>query len=133
MNTAAFLAAAESYVGTPFHHQGRLPGVGLDCAGLVVCALRAAGVEVQDVAGYGRIPRQGLFLRMVEAHCDRIVFDELQDGDLCMFRFRSEPQHLAIYRGGQLIHALSDAGRVTVHDLDGTWRARLTGCWRVRG
>ncbi len=30
----AAIAAARTCLGTPFHHQGRAPGVGLDCIGL---------------------------------------------------------------------------------------------------
>jgi cell wall-associated NlpC family hydrolase len=132
MNVNSFVATVESYVGTPFHHQGRLPGVGLDCAGVVVCALREAGVEVEDITGYSRLPMQGLFLTMVKKQCDQVTFDDLQDGDLCMFRFRSEPQHLAVYKNGQIIHALQDAKKVITQDLDSLWKARLVGCWRVR-
>lgn len=128
---AAFLASAESMIGTPFLHQGRLPGVGLDCAGLVVCALRQAGIDVEDVAGYGRLPRHGLFQRMVEAQAARVPVTDLQDADLLMFRWRTEPQHLAIHVGGQIIHGWQDAGRVVRHDLDATWRARLVGAYRV--
>src|SRR5581483_8673074 len=29
------IAEAESFIGTPFHHQGRLKGVGVDCAYLL--------------------------------------------------------------------------------------------------
>ena len=48
--------AARSYIGTPFHHQGRLPGVGLDCMGVPWCALRAAGRVVTGRIDYPRAP-----------------------------------------------------------------------------
>jgi len=129
----AFVAAARAMLGTPFKHQGRLPGVGLDCAGLVVCALREAGIEVRDVKGYARIPSKGLFVAMVREHCDEIAFSDLAAGDLCLFRFRSEPQHLAIYDAGRILHSHSAVGRAVEHDLDVTWRGRLTGCYRLKG
>jgi hypothetical protein len=31
-----FIAQARTWIGTPFHHQGRLKGVGCDCLGLIV-------------------------------------------------------------------------------------------------
>ncbi len=43
MKREDFVRVARSYIGTPFHHQGRLPGVGLDCAGVIVCALAECG------------------------------------------------------------------------------------------
>lgn len=135
MDTAAFVAAAEAMIGTPFKHQGRLPGVGLDCAGLVVCALRAVGYPVIDAPpGYGRLPSHGMLERVVESNCDRIALADLADGDLCTFRFRNEPQHLAIHvGGGQLIHCWQDAGRVLCHDFDALWRDRLVACYRLKG
>lgn len=124
---------ARGYLGTPFRHQARLPGVGLDCAGVVVCALREAGRPVEDVRAYGRIPAQGLFVKMVERHCERIALADLRHGDLMMFAFRGEPQHLALYTAeGTLIHAYQDVGKVVEHDFDGIWRERLRGCYRLK-
>lgn len=127
-----FVTVARSYIGTPFHHQGRLPGVGLDCAGVVVCALRESGRDVDDVKGYGRVPSQGLFQAMVEKHCERISFDDVQTGDLLMFAFRGDMQHIAIYDNGMLIHAYSDVLKVVENSLDAVWMQRLRGCYRLR-
>lgn len=127
-----FLEIARSYIGTPFKHQGRLPGVGLDCAGVVVCALIESGKQVQDVLGYGRIPSKGLFQRMVDQQCDNINIDEIKDGDLMMFAFRTDSQHIAIYDNGMIIHAYSEVGKVVRNSLDDAWRERLRGCYRIK-
>ena len=133
MNIPAFIAAAESYAGTPFLHQGRLPGVGLDCAGVVVCALQQVGHPVTDAPpGYGRLPNQGMLERTVAETCDKVAASALQDGDVLMFRFTKEPQHLAVYAAGRLIHAWQDIGRVVVHDFDKVWRRRMVAAYRVR-
>ena len=133
MDRAAFVSAARGMIGTPFRHQGRLPGVGLDCAGLVVCALRHVGIEVPDVAGYGRLPRHNLFLGQVEANCTRIPHADASAGDLLMFRWTSEPQHVAIYAGGgSIVHAYQAARGVVEHDLDDIWRGRLMGTYWIK-
>lgn len=133
MNGDDFVAAARSYIGTPFHHQGRLPQVGLDCAGVVVCAAKACGYVVGDVAGYGRIPSNGLLEQAVLGHCDRVDLSQARSGDVFLFRFRQEPQHLAVFADGMLIHAYSAVGKVVENSFDATWRARLVGCYRLRG
>lgn len=136
MIRADLVAAARALIGTPFAHQGRVPGVGLDCAGLVVCALQACGGEVADQRGYGRIPAHGMFTAAIAAHCDSIAQDQVQPGDLMMFAFRGEPQHVAIVSATDpvmLVHAYQDVGRVVENALDATWQARLRGCYRVRG
>jgi cell wall-associated NlpC family hydrolase len=136
MNRTEFIATARSYLGTPFHHQGRLPNVGLDCAGVVVCALQANNYTVEDKRGYGRIPSQGIFSIAVESQCDLIAQEEVQVGDLMMFAFRDEPQHIAIVSGlnpTMLIHGYQTVNRVVENDLDATWVERLRGCYRLRG
>lgn len=47
----AFVAAARSMLGVKWRHQGRQPWA-VDCLGLIVLAMRAAGREVQDREGY---------------------------------------------------------------------------------
>lgn len=136
MKRDEFIAAAQSMLGTPFKHQGRLPGVALDCAGVVVCAARSAGYHVVDVHGYSRIPSNGQFMAAVLAHCDPVELSEVQPGDLMMFAFRTEPQHIAIITRTDpifILHSYQHVGKVVEHSLDDTWRNRMRGCYRIRG
>jgi len=133
MRRAEFALAARSFIGTPFHHQGRLPGVGLDCAGVVVCAAARCGLVIADSPGYGRIPSQGLLEQAVMDHCDRVGLHDIETGDIILFKFLREPQHLAVYDNGMLIHAYSSVGKVIENALDATWRSRLVACYRLRG
>ena len=128
--------AARGMIGTPFKHQGRLPGVGVDCAGMVICALADVGVSIREVKGYGRLPAHGVFMGVVEESFDRIEQADIQAGDLMVFAFRSEPQHIAIVSCVDpvlIIHAYSEIGRVVEHGMDETWQKRLRGCYRVKG
>ena len=45
MTPGQFAAAAESLLGAPFRLGGRDPATGVDCVGLVACALRAEAPE----------------------------------------------------------------------------------------
>jgi cell wall-associated NlpC family hydrolase len=136
MNRNEFIDTAREFLGTPFHHQGRLPGVGLDCAGLVVCAARANGYEVADVQGYASTPSQGLFMKALLEHCNPIAQADVLPGDLMMFAFKSEPQHIAIVSGinpVMMLHAYAAVRGVVEHHLDTTWQNRLCACYRLRG
>lgn len=131
-----FVTTARSFIGTPFMHQGRLPGKALDCAGLVVCAARACGLEVSDRSGYPDVPDSGEFIRCIEENCDRIDFNDLLPGDLMVFAWTRHPQHVAIVTQllpFQIVHAWSDAGRTVENGFDDYWRRRLRGCYRLRG
>lgn len=137
MTTAdALVAAARRYVGTPFHHQGRLPGVGLDCAGVGICALREVGLACDDAVGYSRLPKNGVFQSWFEARCERVDFALVFPGDFLTFAWRSEPQHVAVVTDINplmMVHAYSPEGRVIETHFDGMWQTRLRGAFRFRG
>ena len=99
-------AAAESFIGTPFRHQGRRPGVGLDCVGVWVCALRACGVEVEDVTTYRRLPDSKELLRHMRRQFEEVAVIELGDALVMNAPRHKEPRHLGVYAGsGQCVDA----------------------------
>lgn len=96
---AAFVETVLSYVGTPFHHQGRLPGVGLDCPGPIICAARHHGLVAPnfDVTAYSRIPDGVTLQAHCETYMDRVQLDDAQPGDVILAGFRNgPPQHLGV-------------------------------------
>ena len=114
------VAAARAWLGTPFHHQARLQGVGVDCVGLVIGVARMLGLVAPDfdVSAYPRVPDGKSLMHLVRLHMRELELEEvMQPGDVVVVRFDSDPQHLGIlgdYRHGGLsiIHAAADPGRV---------------------
>jgi NlpC/P60 family putative phage cell wall peptidase len=128
--TSTMIAAARSCLGTPFHHQGRSPGVGLDCIGLIVIALRAAGFTVHDRADYGRRPDGKSLVAALHAHGAHPV-PTLAAGDIVLFRYDGQPQHAALATGpDRMIHSFAPAGKVVETALGAYWRRRLIGIYR---
>lgn len=143
MSRAAFLAAARSFIGTPYHHMGRQPGIGLDCAGVVICAARAAGVVPADfdVPAYRRRPDASL-LAWCDAHMERLTgAAEMLPGDVVVLEVDVDPQHLGVvgdHRFGWLsiIHALGRAdgtGSVIEQRLAFARGRKFVAAFRVRG
>lgn len=135
--THPVVAVARGWLGTPWQHQGRLPGVALDCVGLVVCAARAVGYVPQnwDVNGYSRQP-DGSMLKVCNDMMQRIPTAAMQPGDVVAVVIGSDPQHMAIvadYRHGglSLIHSHSIVGRVVETRMLWTRSFRLSGAWRM--
>ncbi len=129
------VATVRGYIGTPFHHQGRLPGVGLDCAGVGVCGLQDCQYPVQDQSGYGRIPTKGMLQQAILNHCDLIPLSDVLPGDFLLFAFRDEPQHIAVVSNitpMRIVHSYSEVGQVVENDLDELWQQRLRGCYRLK-
>ena len=130
------IAAARACLGTPFRHQGRLPGVGLDCAGVAVEVARALGCAPLDVSGYGRTPAAGQLEAVLDAQPDleRVDREDRQPGDILLLRFTGEPQHLAILTDeGTMIHSYEAVGTCCEHRLSAVWAARIVRVYRFRG
>lgn len=128
--------AARSYIGTPFHHQGRAKGVGVDCVGLVVCAARDAGYTVRDVTNYPRDPDGASLERIVSGQLERVRLG-WEAGDVMLFWVARSglPQHVGIFAHDVeserpvLIHA--PIGRcVAEHRLTPRMLEKLHSVWR---
>lgn len=48
----AIVDKAREFLNTPWHHDARLKGVGIDCIGLIACTFAELGVSVVDTRGY---------------------------------------------------------------------------------
>lgn len=131
IDSDAIIAAARQCLKTPFVHQGRVPGVGLDCAGLVVHVLKSLDVPHSDLKGYPRLP----YRHMLENHLDsqshfqRIA--RLVPGCVLLLRITRHPQHLAIWTGETIIHAFSDAGCVVEHRMDDRWKNKISRIYEI--
>lgn len=134
----AVVAEARRWLDTPFHHQARLRGVGVDCVGLVIGVAHALGLSDYDTTDYSRAPDPEAMRAKLAAHLDPVPFRELRCGDVIWFRVVQEPQHLGIVSALEplmMVHAYQRPGvnRVVEQGLDGFWKQRIAACWRYRG
>lgn len=131
MNPETLIAAARACLGTPFRHQGRLPGRGLDCVGLVVHAARAAGIELIDTPAYGRSPCRNMLQAALDAQPALVHVTDRQPGDLLLMRFAGEPQHLALLTADNtIVHAYASIENVCEQRLAQVWAARIVRVYR---
>lgn len=131
---------ARSCLQTPYHHQARRPGVGLDCVGLVVSVGRAAGVlqHGYDVRGYSRVPDGFSLMKHLYEQLDEVGRDEMAPGDVICVAFDGYPQHIGVlgdyaHGGLSIIHASSSAGRVIETRLLFSSAMRFVAAFRFRG
>lgn len=107
---------ARSYIGTAFHHCGRAPGVGIDCAGVVICTMRELGLAPPgfDVPPYIPIPDGKSMLAQCDEYLTRVTQAAMQPGDVVVLITDQHPQHLGIladyqHGGLSIIHAATNA------------------------
>jgi cell wall-associated NlpC family hydrolase len=131
MDRDALIDAAKGMIGTPFHAQGRAPGVGLDCVGLVICAARAAGFEPEDRAAYPMRP-DGTLQPSMEQQLQRVSKDQLLPGDvLLMAMSGTQPHHVALYVGNHMIiHAYAQARKVVMQTYTDFWQQKVVAAYR---
>jgi NlpC/P60 family putative phage cell wall peptidase len=130
------VAEARRWLKTPFLHQGRLRGVGVDCAGVVIGVAHDLGLSAFDVTGYARHPDGRSLEAMCDANMTRVAMDEVRAGDVLLMRFGREPQHLAIVTQAspmQILHAQGEIGACVEHSLDVRWRRRIVRAYRLPG
>lgn len=124
---------AREYLGTPFVHQGRLKGVGIDCVGLLTCVAKELGLTNHDCTTYSRYPDGVTLCRELEkclvsvreARLGRVVVFWIKRADL--------PTHAGILTDVGMIHTYQSVGKVVEHVLDAKWRRRITRFFRYPG
>lgn len=128
MNREDIIATAKSMLGTPYHHQGRVPGVGLDCIGLVVCTVRALGAVIQDRTDYPRTAIPSEFVQAVAAQVPMKSVSARMPGDLLLIRPRKALQHAAILVDAQTIIHADHVSGVVLRGLS-DWAAQIAYCF----
>ncbi len=96
---AAIIAEAVTWLGTPWHHQARVKGAGVDCGQfLIACYVGAGLVPAFDTGPYARDWHQHQsgerFLSFVEQHLDPT--DTPLPGDVVVWRYGQCYSHGAI-------------------------------------
>lgn len=140
MTTSAEITAyALTLVGTPFHAQGRLPGVGMDCIGVAACICKHFGIPYLDRAAYSLRPT-GELMPALDAMFTRVI-GEPQEANVLLMAFDDtlrkttcEPHHVAILIGGsRIVHAYSTAGKCVVQTYTDHWRSKVRAVYRFPG
>lgn len=136
---------ARRFVGVRFRHQGRAlePGnSGVDCLGLLMAVahnLRLQGrrgelLTAFDTADYSKSPDGDFLLGQLTENLFPATAPS--PGDIALFRFDHNPQHLAIltpyiYGGLGMVHAYAPARKVVEHRLDPVWQGRIVKVFAV--
>lgn len=126
----AIVAAARSCVGTRFRAQGRRPGLGLDCVGVVLVAAAAAGL-VPPVPAYALGGDHDAAIEPVLAgqRCQPVAVP--LPGDILVVAPDARQRHLAVVTPAGVVHAHAGLGRVVEGPLDRGWS--IIGVWRLPG
>lgn len=144
--TAAAMAAddvvraARDWIGTPYHHQASVRGVGADCLGLVRGVWRDRyGRDAEPPSAYsrdwGEASGRETLIEAARRHLVEIEIEEMAPGDVLVFRLRpgTVAKHAAIVATpGTMIHAMEGGSAAEVPLLP-WWRRRIAAAFRFPG
>lgn len=150
MADSVIVKQSRTWLGTKYHHQGRLKkstsgNGGVDCIGLVIgvidelaiCDDKGRLLSKYDQAGYSMHPEGSRLSETMESHLLSVEFSDMQAGDILLFKFWKEPQHVGIlsnYPTGGLgfIHCNSSSGAVVEQPLTDIWSRLITHIYRFK-
>lgn len=132
VSRADIIRHARTMLGTPFHHQGRIAGRGLDCIGLILVTGRALGLTDFELDVYPRLPQGDRLIRTAR-EAGFIEIEAALPGDVLCLRFDGDPQHLGFLTDRGILHACQRAGSVIEHRIDANWRRRIVARFRFPG
>lgn len=131
----SIVARAREWIGTPFLHQGRKMGVGVDCAGIVVDIAKhfKYAKTYNDKRNYPKQPTGSLMSETLNDHLERVSVAEAMPGDIIHFKFAKVPQHVGILTDvGTFIHADGNIGLVVETQIVGHWAREARAAYRFK-
>lgn len=140
---------ARSWLGTPYHHQGRVKHVGADCIGLLVGVFGELNLFSKklsnentplllkdfDDTSYSFQPNGDKLAKTIEQHLYLKDIKNLEAGDVVLMQWLKDPQHVAIISNyGDslgLIHIYRGSGKCVEHSLDESWFSKIVHAYEV--
>ncbi len=141
---------ARTWLGTHYHHQGRLKkssrgNGGVDCIGLIIGIIDELGIQdgngnslvAADETNYSMYPEQGRLIRSIQQHLRKVPIEKMAVGDILLFKTFHDPQHVGLLTqypsgGPGLIHCNSSAGMVVERPFSMAWVKMLTHVYRFK-
>lgn len=144
------ITQARTWLGTKYHHQGRLKKSakgqgGVDCIGLIIGVCKELGIQDgkgtlisdYDETGYALYPEGKRLELAILNHLRLIPAEKMCEGDVLLFRVFKEPQHVGLvtnYPGGGfgILHCHSRSGAVVEHVFAEPWHRMMVGVYRFK-
>jgi cell wall-associated NlpC family hydrolase len=133
MTPDAVIAEAKTLIDTPFRHQGREKGVGIDCLGVISISANTCGLKIKDRTDYSHQPSL-LLQQALREQMIKVSKDELRVADVLLMKYE-EPQHLALVTCVEpltIIHAFAQAKKVLEQEVDPYMWKRVVSAYRFK-
>lgn len=124
---------ARTWIGTAHRHQGRLKGIGVDCVGLIIGVAHALNLSDYDITGYSLRPEKEM-AKYAKEQMTPIAVGNAKAGDVLLMTWNRAQIHLGFLTDtGSIIHSTAIVGKVVEHSISDSWRAAISGAFRLPG
>ena len=129
------VAAARSWLGEPWRHQGRGTR-GIDCVGLLIRIAHDFNLTEFDITTYNRRAKGVGFEQHFVNHMNKISLLDLCESDVIVFRDEQYPCHCAMYSESTgrptIIHSHALRRKVIEEGFEGEWKEKALMAFRFR-
>ena len=136
---ADIVAEARRWLGTPFKHQARVCGEGVDCGGIVVMIARVFDFDggYRDPVAYPAQPHTDFMERLLDRYADPVSpVANRQPGDIVTFAFSDNLHHVALLvERDRILHAWNRGNnpKVVETGLTGIFYDAMRRVYKFRG
>lgn len=135
---AEIVTEARRWLGTPFKHQARVLGEGVDCGGVIVMVARRFGLDQDytDPVGYPAQPHSDFMERLLDRYTEPVRPEERRAGDIVTLAFGRRLHHLGILSArNRIIHAWNGGPGSCVIEtrLTGSFLTGMRRVYKFRG
>jgi cell wall-associated NlpC family hydrolase len=126
------VANARTWIDTPWMHNQKAKGLGVDCVQFAIASLEPLGVETGEPFNYYRTPQGNSLLEYLDNLPSTRRVEQIEAGRLLVFEIAGVPHHVGIATGeNAFIHACSRAGRV-IEQTIGAWGRKVVAIYEVK-
>lgn len=134
-----------SFKGVRYLHQGTTT-YGIDCRGILIAIakkfeLTDHNLDDSKFICYPTSPVDNTFQSILEEYCKKIDIQDSKEGDILLFKFNKEAQHMAFITevliqgtSWNVVHSTQKLG-VAEHEIGPRWlklmRAEIVGCYTL--
>ncbi len=128
---------AKTYIGTPFHHLGRVKHVGIDCIGIILGVAEELEIPLiihPEFKRYGRRAKQRPLLDYMNEQFVKTEKREIGSIVVSWFdRKTKEPSHMGIVTGIGQVHTNGHLGIAIEEHWSPKWVTRIVGYYKYPG
>ena len=127
---------ARSWIGTPWRHNKKEKGRGVDCINFLHQVARSVNVHLPPIPErYQKTPLKNEIEEYLKGSFRRCLDSKIEKARVLLFTFQGYKTHVAIATSKDwMIHACN-LGRhhmVIEHPIDGVWKRTIDSVWEVR-